>query len=234
MKLNPQQKTQVALQLKAHGHSEYKTDIEIAGGLVLKNFLVSANILRPEIMSSLQLAQWLCLNNGLYKNKSVIDVGCGTGILGVVMALCGAKKVICSDVDGVAVKNTNLNINNYELSKKIKVVESDLFVNIKSQKFDVIVFNHQFFSDGPMSEQLSVDFSIIKRGSLIHRFFEDVKKFLNKDGVIIMNYFHLAGPVNNPAVQAPKHGYIVSERFNLKVTAGIQKGPVSIYEIRLK
>jgi release factor glutamine methyltransferase len=233
MKLNQKQKKQVALQLKAHAHSEYKADVSIIGGLTLKNFSVIPNILRPEIMNALQLAQWLCLNNGLYKNKSVIDIGTGTGIQGIVMAMCGAKKIICSDISKDATKNANINIKKYKLSNKIKVIESDLFQRIKSQKFDLIVFNHPFFSDGSMEEQLSTSFSLLERGNLIHRFFTDAKKFLKKDGLIVMPYYHLAGPINDPAVQAPKNGYKVLEKFNMNVTTGLQKGSVSIYEIRL-
>jgi release factor glutamine methyltransferase len=233
MKLTPKQKKQVALQLKAHGHSEYKTDIIIAGGLILDNFRVIPNVLRPELMSAMQLAQWLCLNNGLYKGKSVIDIGSGTGIQGIVMALCGAKKVMCSDISKDAIENTRLNVKNYKLTNTVKVIESDLFSNITNQKFDVIVFNHPFFSDGSMREQLNADFAMLERGSLIHRFFEDVKEFLKKDTVIVMPYFHVAGPVNDPAIQAPKHGYEVKEKYSMKVTTGLQKGLVSIYEIYL-
>lgn len=234
MKLNKEQKKQIDLQLKAHTFSEYKTDIEIVGGLVLKNFSVIPNVLRPEIMSALQLAQWLCLNNGLYKNKSVIDIGTGTGIQGIVMAMCGAKKVICSDISKDAIENTNINVKKYKLSNKVKIIESDLFSKVKSQKFDVIVFNHPFFSDGSIKEQLNANFAMLERGTLIHRFFNDAKKFLKKDGLIVMPYFHIAGPINDPSIQAPKNGYKVFERFHMNVTTGLQKGLVSIYEIRLK
>lgn len=234
MQLTPKQKKQVALQLKAHGHSEYKTNMTIAGGLILDNFRVIPNVLRPELMSAMQLAQWLCLNNGLYKGKSVIDIGSGTGIQGIIMAMCGAKRVICSDISQDAVTNTKLNVKNYKLLSKIRIVESDLFKNISVQKFDIIVFNHPFFSDSSMREQLNADFAMLERGSLIHRFFEDAKRFLKKDSLIVMPYFHVAGPINDPAIQAPKHGYEVKEKYCMKVTSGLQKGLVSIYEIRLK
>lgn len=234
MKLTPKQKKQVALQLKAHSHLEYKTDVVIAGGLTLHNFRVIPNVLRPELMVAMQLAQWLCLNNGLYKNKSVIDIGSGTGIQGIVMAFCGAKKVICSDISKDAITNTKLNVKNYKLFNKIKVIESDLLDNIKVQKFDVIVFNHPFFSDDSIGDRLNANFAMLERGSLIHRFFEEVKKFLKKESLIIMPYFHVAGPINDPAIQAPEHGYEVIERYGMNVTSGLQKGPVSIYEIRLK
>ncbi len=230
MKLTPKQKKQITLQLKAHGHSKYKTDIEIAGGLTLKNFSVLSNVLRPEVMSALQLAQWLYLNNALYAGKITIDMGCGAGIQGIVMAFCGARQVVCSDISNDAVKNTILNVKNYKLQNKVKVVGGDLFEKIK-QKADVIVFNHPFFSDHTMRQTLNADFAMLERGSLIHRFLDDAKRFLKPNGLIVMPYFHVAGPINDPAIQAPQHGYKVVERFRMNVTRGLQKGDVSVYEL---
>jgi release factor glutamine methyltransferase len=231
MKLSPQQKKQVALQLRAHSHDKYRSNITIAGGLVLSKFLVLPNVLRPEVMSAMQLAQWLYFNNTIYKNKSVMDMGSGTGIQGIIMALCGAKKVTFSDISKDAVGNTQQNVRKYRKLTKIEVYEGDLFCNIPAQKFDLIVFNHPFFSDGSMREQLNADFAKLKRGRLIHRFFAEAKSFLKKDGFIVMPYFHMAGQINDPAVQAPKHGYLVKERYSMKVTIGLQKGDISIYEI---
>ena len=117
MELNYKQKKQIKLQLKAHRHSRYKTNIKISNNLVLKNFTVLPNILRPEVMCALQLAQWLHFNNGLIKNKSNLDMGCGTGIQAIIMALGGAKRITCTDISDIAVKNTNTNVKKYKLQK---------------------------------------------------------------------------------------------------------------------
>ena len=73
----------------------------------------------------------------------------------------------------------------------------------------------------------------IDRGKLIHRFFEDTKRFLKKGGLIIMPYFHKAGKINDPEVQAPKHGLKVKVEFREKISSGLQKGFVSVYSIGL-
>ena len=44
------------------------------------------------------------------KNDTVIDVGCGSGILGITAAKLGAKKVIMTDIDECAVTATENNI----------------------------------------------------------------------------------------------------------------------------
>ena len=40
------------------------------------------------------------------KDKSVLDCGCGTGILGIVAAKLGAEKVVAYDIDEWSVENT--------------------------------------------------------------------------------------------------------------------------------
>ncbi|MFA7252796.1 MAG: methyltransferase [Candidatus Paceibacterota bacterium] len=232
MILSPAQQKQVDIQVDAHKHTDYKTDIVISDDLILKNFQVRTKVLRPEIMSSLQLAQWLHTNNNIYKSKKVLDMGTGSGIQGIVTGLSGAEKVVCADISDDAVQNASLNIINYELTEKITAIESDLFTSIGDQTFDLIIFNHMFFSDGPMEEQITKDFSEIERGSLIHRFFDEARRHLTPNGLIIMPYLELAGPVNSPKIQAPRHGYSVETVFNENVTVGIQQGEVSIYKIK--
>lgn len=98
MKLNKKQEAQVKKQIVAHDHSGYKIDIELASGHVLNDFKVLEKVLRPEKMTALYLAKWLFFNNGIFRNKTVIDMGSGTGIQGIVCGLYGANKVLFSDI----------------------------------------------------------------------------------------------------------------------------------------
>jgi methylase of polypeptide subunit release factors len=231
MTLSRAQQKQLDSQLKQHNHKDYRVDLVLTNEYVLSNFSVHSKVLRPEKMSALYLARWLFFNNGLYKNKVVIDMGSGTGIQGVVCGLYGAKKVIMSDLSSPAVENTRENIKIFKLQRKAKALQGDLFEKIKT-KADIIIFNHPFFSDTTI-ENLLVSSSMLERGKLIHRFFEEAKFYLKKGGLIIMPYFHVAGPINDPSKQAPKHGYKVFERFRVEAKSGLQKGPISVYEISL-
>ncbi len=232
MDLTKKQKEQVEKQLKEHQHSDYKINIELTEGQILKGFSVHSKVLRPEIMNAMHLARWLFFNNGLYVNKIVIDMGSGTGIQGVVAGLYGAKQVIFSDLSYAAVQNTKENVKIFKLGNKSEVYEGDLFQKIKT-KADIIIFNHPFFSTQTMEEDI-ITKSVNNNGSLIHRFLEDSKKFLTKGGLIVMPYFHLAGEINDPAVQAPKHGYTVKEISRGNLNTGLQKGETSIYILKLK
>ncbi|MBR1387647.1 MAG: 50S ribosomal protein L11 methyltransferase [Alloprevotella sp.] len=44
------------------------------------------------------------------KGKSVLDMGCGTGILGILACMCGAAECLSIDVDEWCIKNTEENI----------------------------------------------------------------------------------------------------------------------------
>ena len=74
------------------------------------------------------------------KGKRVLDCGCGTGILGIVAAKCGAKDIVSYDIDEWSVRNAehNAKLNDIELD----VLEGDKRVlSHVSGVFDVILAN---------------------------------------------------------------------------------------------
>ena len=73
------------------------------------------------------------------QNKTVLDLGCGTGILGIFAAKRGAKKIIAADTDEKAVKST---LNNARINKidNLDVKKGDVSV-IRNEKFDIIIAN---------------------------------------------------------------------------------------------
>lgn len=44
-----------------------------------------------------------------FSGQTVLDMGCGTGVLGIAMAKSGAEKVTAIDIDDMSVENTKLN-----------------------------------------------------------------------------------------------------------------------------
>lgn len=69
-----------------------------------------------------------------------IDVGCGSGILGLAAAKLGAADVLCIDLDELAVKATAENTEKNQLTDVVRVVHGDLMEHIDEQA-DVIVAN---------------------------------------------------------------------------------------------
>lgn len=79
-------------------------------------------------------------------DKSLLELGCGSGLISVLAAQKGAK-VLASDLNPQAIENALLNAkkNNVE----VQVVESDLFKKIPKQEFNYIIINPPYYAKNP-------------------------------------------------------------------------------------
>ena len=232
MVLTKTQKRQVMKQIQGQQHNTHKIDLVLTEGHEICDLIIKKNVLNPKGVAATYLSQWLFFNSGCYYSKSVVDMGCGSGIQGIVMANYGAKKVWCSDISEESVENTKENVSQYNLDDKIKVVQGDLFENI-DEKSDLIVANIPFFCEEPYPDH-PISLAMLNNGTLIHRFLEESKEYLTKEGSVIMVYYEIGGEINHPFVQGPKHNFQVECRSRIDSRMEIQKGPMSIYELRLQ
>ncbi|MFQ5787784.1 MAG: 50S ribosomal protein L11 methyltransferase [Thermodesulfobacteriota bacterium] len=98
-------------------------------------------------------------------DKTVIDVGCGSGILSIVAALLGAKEIVALDIDQVAVKEAKNNFERNLVKKNIKLVCG--YIDSVKGNFDLIVAN------------ISVEAIILMKNELKNR--------LSPDGVLLVS-----------------------------------------------
>lgn len=85
----------------------------------------------------------MCINaieKYMNKGDSLIDIGCGSGILSIAAAHLGAEKVIAVDLDKLAVKVSKENVDLNGFSNTIDVRYGDL-TDVIDEKVDVIVAN---------------------------------------------------------------------------------------------
>lgn len=80
------------------------------------------------------------LHEHVKKGDVVIDVGCGTGILSIIAAICGASRVFAVDTDGTAARTAHDNCAINGLLDRIVVKQGEL-KDFEAPKADLIVAN---------------------------------------------------------------------------------------------
>lgn len=82
--------------------------------------------------------------------KSMIELGCGTGLISIIAAKAGAE-VTSTDLSRKAIENIKSNAIQQGVS--INVIHSDLFDSIQRKTFDWIVINPPYYARTPANEQ---------------------------------------------------------------------------------
>jgi S-methylmethionine-dependent homocysteine/selenocysteine methylase/SAM-dependent methyltransferase len=76
---------------------------------------------------------------GVGKGKRCLDVGCGTGILAIQLALNGAREVDAIDIQPEAVANTMTNAFRNSVAERVRGKVTDLYTFVPEQRYDVVV-----------------------------------------------------------------------------------------------
>ncbi len=105
------------------------------------------------------------LENYVHEGTTVLDIGCGSGILSIASLLLGAKKAVGVDIDALAVKTAKENgeVNGFT-EPEFTVFQGNLTDKV-SGKYDIVVAN------------------IV--ADVIIMFLKDVASFMNEGGVFI-------------------------------------------------
>ncbi len=163
---------------------------------------------------------WFAFMRGDVKDKTVADLGSGTGLLGIGACLLGAKKVFLVEIDKAAVDiiNDNIKIVNEsakdkKMTDKITVINGD--INNFNEKLQTVVQNPPF---GVIKQHADKEFleKAFQISDVIYSFHKiDSDKFINdissKNNFRITNLLEFDFPIK----QTMKHHTKRIHRFKV-------------------
>jgi ribosomal protein L11 methyltransferase len=125
------------------------------------------------------------LEDWITPDKTLLDVGTGTGILAITGILLGAKSALAIDLDLDAVRIANENASRNKVTEKIDVVHGNLMDKVQG-KFEVVVVN--IIADviieitKGIREYLTDDGIFIASGIILDRI-DDVEKAIKRETI---------------------------------------------------
>lgn len=117
------------------------------------------------------------------KDKKLLELGAGSGLISFYAASQGAA-VTASDISTKAVGGLLQNATALQLP--VKVIQSDLFLNIPEQSFDYIIINPPYYPKEPQSEEqmawfCGADFEYF------HKLFEQLGSYVQRNTTVLMS-----------------------------------------------
>jgi release factor glutamine methyltransferase len=166
-----------------------------AGGHVFTHpdgeFVVEEGVFSPAIFNdTLFFAEELPVPAG----GSVIEVGCGTGVIALQVAKRGAATVLATDINAAAVANCRTNAERHGLSEIVTARISDIFSAVApEERFDLIFWNCPYFAAG-RNDADSLECSVFDPGyESIGRYLRDARGHRSPQGRVLMSFSRTLG-----------------------------------------
>jgi len=125
----------------------------------------------------------------------VLDLCTGSGCLAIMAADVFPKaKVDAVDLSKDALAVAKRNVTDYSLESRVKLIESDLFANIATRRYDVVLCNPPYVTDASMAKlpkEYAHEPKVALSGgtdgmSVIKRLLREVRGYLKRGGLLIV------------------------------------------------
>lgn len=107
-----------------------------------------------------------------FKSKSILDVGCGSGVIACLIALSGASRVLGIDINPEAIQNSKQNARKLRVEHLMEFRLADICsVNLGLERFDIIYADLPFINKVPndVLDAAFYDFNLHAIRSLLSR-----------------------------------------------------------------
>ena len=128
---------------------------------------------------------------GVGAHQRCLDIGCGTGLLGVQLALNGAAQVRAIDLDERAVSNTEANAFRNGVQERLSAARVDLYPWVPDERYEVIVANLPQIPTDPFQQVSSHGPSDYWGRGLVDQAIAKLAKALAPEGVAYLAHLSL-------------------------------------------
>ncbi|MHB1830119.1 MAG: HemK2/MTQ2 family protein methyltransferase [Candidatus Micrarchaeaceae archaeon] len=152
------------------------------------NILTNDNVYIPAEDSFLAADMVRVELDGMEGGVEVLEIGCGTGILGLVAAAnVNVKRVVFTDIndDALELCKANIQRNSDRISAECEVIKSDLFSNVEGM-FDMIIFNAPYLPDGDNIKMSEAWYGGEKGIEVSEKFINSATDFMKTNGKIVL------------------------------------------------
>jgi release factor glutamine methyltransferase len=129
------------------------------------------------------------------RDKEALDMGTGSGVLGLVCTQMGAH-VTVTDIEDSALENAKAAA--HKLNLTVKAAKSDIFSNVTA-RFDIVLFNPPYLPSDEVRDT-AVDGGSDGR-QVMNRFLKELPLHLKKDGFALL----LLSSLNEPRMIIDSH-----------------------------
>lgn len=157
---------------------------------------------------------------GEFNGKSIMDLGCGTGVLSVIAAKEGAESVLACDIHEPSLEATRYNARQNGVVDAMHAMKSDMFGSIpEDRKFDLILANL------PIADVFGhID---VHPDTVASQFFQKSRSFLGSGGRMLFASASFGNlPATRTLVERTYPGYREHQAIKFGVTW-------SVFEARL-
>lgn len=154
--------------------------------------------------------------------NTALDMGCGSGYFAFVLKKMGCQSVLGVDFNQDAVRCATENVQFNPTLAPVNFLHSDLFINVPATRFDLIVFNFNYYpSNG--------DFGLNADGGqeILKRFFSQVSAYITPQTRIYIPYSYFVGAEHDPKSICTRFGFFAE----IVATITNQSGEHVVYEV---
>ncbi|UKY53517.1 methyltransferase domain-containing protein [Streptomyces inhibens] len=124
-------------------------------------------------------------------SSSLLEIGCGAGVIAVQAALAGCATVVAADINQHAVANTQKNAQRHGVADRVTVVQSDLFSELdEGARFDRIFWSSNYVLAPEDYEYRSIhECAYVDAGYRAHRrYLSEATNHLTGNGSVLLHF----------------------------------------------